>query len=216
MVHSKPWMLMAFVLLLASPAAATLVLSGSTLTPATLPLVPLHEQKIDVRIAIIPSGGRTFALGHRLQVETDLTDARLSIGVIVDGYPGAQQTSEGRVAFVNGFVLSYSTDIDVSVEITVSGTVPRDAGPSVTLLTVRELDNGGLVIPGSAIMVSEPVVPVTGIPTPETSLATTTVPEKTKASPSPTKAGGSLPIEGILAAGAVGIFHRWNQRKKHP
>ena len=193
------------------PATATLVLSGSTLTPGTLPLVPLQEQKADVRIAVIPSGGRTFALGHRLQMETGLNDARWSTSVIVDGYTGDQESSTGRVAFVNGFVLSYSTDRDVSIEITVSGTVPGNVGPSVTLLTVRELDNGGLAVPGSEITISEPVAVPTAQPISETSLATTTVPE-TPAPPSPTEAGRSLPIAGILAAVAAGMFHRWNQQ----
>jgi len=201
-------------LALAVPAAATLIISGSTLTPGTLPLVPLQGQKIDVRIAIIPSGARTFAIGHRLQMETDLVDARWSAGVIVDGYPGAQQTSEGRVAFVNGFVLSYSTDRDVSIEITVSGTVPQDATPSVMLLTVRELDNEGRAVPGSVITVSEPVAVPTALPIPEKSPATMTIPEMTAASPSPTKAGGSLPIAGILATAAGGIFSGWNRRKR--
>jgi hypothetical protein len=149
-------------------------------------------------------------------METDLTDARWRTSVIVDGYPGDLETMTGRVAFVNGFVLSYSTDKDVSVEITVSGTVPAGAGPSITLLMVRELDNGGLIVPGSAVTIEEPVAIPTGSPAPETLPLTTPVPETTTSSPSPTKAGDFLPVAGIIAAGAAGIFSRWNQLKKHP
>ena len=209
-----PCILAAAALLLTMPAAATLVLSGSTLTPGTLPLVPLQGQKIDVRIAVIPSGGRTFAIGHTLQMETDLLDARWNTSIIVDGYPGAQQASEGRVAFVNGFVLSYPTDRDVSVEISVSGAVPQAEDGAVMLMSVRELDNGGAVVPGSTVMIEEPVAAPTGLPVPGTSPLFTPVPEKTTASPSPTKAGDVLSITGIFAAGAGGIFYRWNQRKR--
>ena len=170
--------ILAAALLLAGPAAATLVLSGSTLTPETLPLVPLQEQKVDVRIAIIPSGGRTFATGHSLQMETDLVDARWIAGVIVDGIPAARQSSAGRVAFVNGYVLSYPTDQDVAIEITVSGTVPQAEEGTIMLLTVRELDNGGAVVPGSTVTIEEPVAAPTVLPVQETSPVFTPVPGK--------------------------------------
>lgn len=169
-----------------------------------------------MRIAGIPSGGRTFAIGHTLQMETDLLDARWSAGVIVDGYPAARQASTGRVAFVNGFALSHPTDRDVAVEISVSGAVPQAEEGNVMLLTVGELDNGGPVVPGSTLTIEEPVAAPTGFPATETPSMITTVPEKTTASPSPTKAGGDLPVAGILAAGAVGIFYRWNHRKRPP
>jgi hypothetical protein len=198
------------------PAAATLVISKVTLTPGTLPLVPLQEQKIDVRIAVIPSGGRTFATGHSLQMETDLADATWSSGVVVDGLPAAQQSARGRVIFINGFLLSYSTNRDVGVEVTVSGTVPENTVSDITILRIQELDNGGMPVPESIITITEPVSPPTTVP------ATGTVPEETtpsppttpSPSPSPTKAGGGLSIAGILAAGAGGIFYRRNQQRR--
>ncbi len=74
-------------------------------------------------------------------------------------------------------------------------------GARVMLMTVRELDNGGSVVPGSTVMIEEPVATPTGLPFPETSPMTTPVPVKTTASPSPTKAGDVLPVAGIIAAG---------------
>lgn len=212
-----PWVLiLAAALLLAGPAAATLALSGSTLTPGTLPLVPLQGQRINVKIAIIPSGGRTFASGHSLQMETDLLDARWSSVAIVDGYQAAQQSSVGRVAFVNGYALSYPTNRDVAIEIAVQGTVPQVEGGNIILLTVQELDNGGSVVPGSTITIKEPVAAPACLPVPEASPVSTPAPEKTTASPSPTKAGEALSITGLPAAGAAWIFSRRNRQKRPP
>ena len=208
--------ILAAVLLLAVPAAATLVLSGSTLTPATLPLVPDQGQTVDARIAIIPSGGRTFAIGHSLQMETDLLDARWSTSVIVDGYTGDRETSTGRVAFVNGFVLSYSTDHDVRIEVSVSGTVPQADSGSVILMSVRELDNGGSAVPGSILTIEEPAATPTSLPVTEASPVVPPVPGKSPVSPSPTRAGDLLPVTGIVAAGAGGVFSCRMRRKKHP
>jgi hypothetical protein len=196
------------------PAAATLVLSGVTLTPHDLPLAPNQELKVDVKIAIVPSGGRTFATGHSLQMETDLAAASWSSGVVVDGLPAAQQSARGRVLFINGFLLSYSTNRDVRVEITVSGTVPENTVSEITVLMVQELDNGGMPVPESIITVTEPVsppmtVPATGTISEETTPSPSTTPSPP---PSPTKAGGDLSIAGILAAGAGGIFYRRNQQ----
>jgi hypothetical protein len=198
------------------PAAATLVLSGATLTPHDLPLVPNQELKLDVKIAIIPSGSTTFARGHTLQIETDLAEAAWSSGVVVDGLPAAQQSARGRVIFINGFLLSYSTNRDVRVEVTVSGTVPEDKVSNITVLRIQELDNGGMPVPEGIITITEPVFPPATVP------ATGTVPEETTPSPSttpspppsPTKAGGGLSIAGILAAATGGIFYRRNQQRR--
>jgi len=213
--YAIPCLILAAALLLVLPVSATLVLSGSTLTPDALPLAPLQGQKVDVKIAVIPSGGRTFAVGHSLQVETDLLDARWNASVIVDGYTGDREASTGRVAFINGFVLSYSTDHDVSLEVSVSGAVPQSAEGEVMLMSVRELDNAGVVVPGNTVTIEEPVATPTGLPATETSPVVTPVPVNSTASPSPTKAGDVLPVAGILGAGAAGIISWWNQQKKH-
>jgi hypothetical protein len=203
-------------LLLAMPAGATLVLSGSTLTPPGLPLATLREQKVDVKITIIPSGERTFAIGHRIQMETGLADARWSTIVFVDGYTGDRESSTGRVAFINGFVLSYPTDRDVSVGISVSGTVPDNAGPSVRLLTVRELDNSGQAVPGSMIMISEPVSTPAPVPAAETTTEATTPPPSPSPSPAPTRAAGFTFLTGLFAAGSLVTAGRLYRRDGKP
>ena len=98
---------------------------------------------------IIPSGSATFPKGHDLQMQTNLTDARWTIQVIVDGNTAARQTASGSTAFVNGAILSYTTDHDVSFTATIDGSVPEAVNSSVTLLQMVEIDNTGSAMPGS-------------------------------------------------------------------
>jgi hypothetical protein len=160
-------------LFLLPAAAATLVLSGITFTPSA-PLVPGGQQQVVATYTVIPSGSTTFARGHSLQMLTDLTRVQWTIQVTLDGRNAARQTASGSAAFVNGEILSYSTDHDVGIVVTIDGTVPSDASGSLTVLTVEELDNGGNVIPGSVLAVSQPV---TGTASP---LATSVIPTLTQ------------------------------------
>jgi hypothetical protein len=199
-----PCILGAVVLLLASPAGATLVLSGTGLSPQGLPLARGGDLRLDARIAIIPSGARTFATGHSLQLETDLANARWTTGVLVDGIPADREDGTGRVVFISGFVLSYPTNRDVALEVAVEGIVPEDAGPDITVLMVRELNNQGMPVPGSVVTIAEQVEApaMASTPTPEPTLIPP-APETSPVSPPTTKAGGGYGWPaGLLAAGA--------------
>jgi hypothetical protein len=205
--HVIPCILGSVVLLLARPAAATLVLSHASLAPQGLPLSPLQDLGVDARIAIIPSGARTFAIGHSLQLETDLAGARWSTGVLVDGIPADREGGTGRVVFLSGFVLSYPTYRDVALEVSVEGTVPRDAGPDITVLTIKELDNQGMPVPGSTITIAEPVAAPASPPAPVPTTAPP-APETSPVLPSPTKAGGGCGWPAVLLAAAAPIIIR--------
>jgi hypothetical protein len=191
------------IILLIVPAGATLALSENTLTPAIIPLTPLLEQAVNAKIVVIPSGATTFVQGHSLQMQTELNNAKWSVQVSVDGIPAAQQSSAGSAVFVNGYLLSYSTNRDVSVRVEVDGAVPPVAGTDVVLLIVQELDNGGAVVPGSTITISKPSAPPTPVPTTATIPVITPATQKTPAIPSPTHADGFSLIEGLVAAGVV-------------
>jgi hypothetical protein len=138
------------------PVTATLVTSGVSFSP-TVPLVPGGQQHLVATYTVIPSGSTTFAKGHLLQMQTDLARAQWTIQVTLDGRDAALQTASGSVAFVNGAILSYSTDHDVGMVVTINGTVPADAAGSEMVLQVRELDNSGTLVPGSILSVPRPV-----------------------------------------------------------
>ena len=135
--------------LIIAPVSATYVLSNLTLAPGG-PLVPGAQQEVIARYALLPSGSTTFVPGHNLQMLTALTDASSGLQVIVDGRNAARQTGAGKAVFVDGEILSYPTDRDVSIEVTVRGLVPRNTSGPLTVLQVGEVDNTGGIVPGSA------------------------------------------------------------------
>jgi len=169
-------------LLLISSAAASVVLSTVSFAPDA-PLAPGQNQQVTATYAIVPAGSTTFAPGHSLQMQTNLTGAAWNIQVTLDGRDAARQTASGSVAFVNGEILSYPTTRDVGLVVTIDGIVPADASGSLSVLTVKELDNGGNAVPGSDLTISQPVaggsrqIPTTVLPTLTPPVVTTVTPE---------------------------------------
>jgi len=192
-------------------AGATIMDAGTVLQPSALPLTPLEKQTTTVKIVIIPSGATTFSKDHSLQMQTGLTGAAWNIQMYVDGRAAAQVPAEGDAAFVNGYLLSYGTNHDVTLSVTVAGTVPAIPGQQVILADIRELDNSGSTVPGSSITISEPVagpaplqLPAVGGP------VTAPSPGAAGTVPAPTRAGTG-PV-AALAAGcgalAIGSYRR--------
>jgi len=191
--------LLALILLFVFPVNASLVLSTVSFVPEA-PLVPGGEQRVEATYAVIPAGSDTFPRGHELQIETGLLDGQWTVQVTLDGRDAARQTASGSAAFVNGALLSYSTDHDVGLVVTVDGSVPPDASGTFTVLQLTEIDNAGNSVPGSVLAISQPVAgpaspsATSVIPTLTPPLVTTAVP---KADP-----GFAVPavVSALLAA----------------
>ncbi len=104
--YAIPCLILAAAFFLAVPAAATLVLSGSTLMPGTLPLFPLSAGRSTRSSPSSPPGEGPLRSGirsrwrptSRCEMEHERHRERVYRG------PGGLT---GRVAFINGFVLSY-------------------------------------------------------------------------------------------------------------
>jgi hypothetical protein len=185
-----------FLILLAlMPAVpATLVLSDVAFSP-TAPLVPGSQQQVVASYVIIPSGSTTFAKGHELQMQTGLSGAKWSIQVTLDGRNAAYQTASGNAAFLNGELLSYSTNHDVGMIVTIDGFVPQDSANPLMVLQIDEIGNTGTIVPGSTLVISQPVA----IAAP----ALTTVPALTPLVAVPTTTAPRAPgFEGIFALAA--------------
>ena len=169
--------------LVISPAAATVGQSSVSFDPNP-PLELGSRQHVVAVYALIPSGATTFAKGHELQMQTGLTGAQWSIQVTLDGRNAALQTANGNAAFVNGELLSYSTNHDVGMVVTIDGTVPQNAADPFMVLEVEEIDNSGGVVPGSVLTITQPVsgqTPAgspTAVPTLTPPVATATTPMK--------------------------------------
>jgi len=132
-------------------------------------------------------------------MQTDLLDARWNTVVLTDGIPADTESGQGSVMFLNGLALSYPTNRDVALEVTVAGTVPEGV-PSVTVLLVKELDNSGNPVPGSMVTVTEPVLaPVPARVTTRALVTALPSPSPSPPSPAPTRAG-MVPLLAVLAA----------------
>ena len=188
--------------LIVPSATATLVLSDVSFSPNP-PLVPAQPQHVTANFAIIPSGATTFASGHNIQLQTDLVNAQWNIRVMLDGLPAAQQSVTGSVAFINGALISYPTSRDVSLIISIDGTVPANAGVFVMVMQAEEIDNSGGIVPGSVITINQPTTLSTVSPVSPTIPPLTPV-ITTPPAPSPTRAPGFSFVGGILALCIVG------------
>jgi len=203
-------LILALLLLMSIPASATVVQSTVSFTPNP-PLTPSGQQKVVATYVVIPSGAMTFSGNHELQMQTDLANAQWVIQVIVDGHNAARQTASGSVAFLNGALLSYPTNRDVSFTVTITGTVPAAAGTQVMVLQVEELDNAGSVVPGSVLTITQPVAGQ--VPT-ET--GTTPLPTMTPVQVPPTNATPRADLPPACSVLAVGIGLLFVARQRDP
>lgn len=182
------------------PAAASPQLASESFIPNP-PLIQGGQQQA-VASFVIPSG-TTFPKDHEIQMTTQLENAKWNIQVVVDGNNAAQQPASGSAAFINGMLLSYSVNHDVRFTVTVSGTVPSSASGSVTVIDLIEIDNTNNLVPGSEIVISQPVAGSPAAP------AVTTVPTLTPpiATPVPatTKSPGFSPALVVLGCGLAGL-----------
>jgi len=173
--------MMLIILVWVVPVSATFQIQQSSLNPATTPLEPGAQQSVIAEIVIIPQGTSTFIVSNQLQLTTYLVVPLWDVQVMVDGRPAAVIPAQGNTAFINGFLLSYPNNNDVSVSASVKGIVPTGVS-SVKLLQVSQLNNAGQTIPGAVQTISESVeIPATSEPatSPSSSpVMTTAVPTK--------------------------------------
>jgi hypothetical protein len=195
------------ILLQAIPATAIMTLTGVSCTPNP-PLLIGRQQHVTARYYVGPSGATTFIPGHQLQMQTELVNAQWNIQVLVDGRNAARQSGSGATVFVNGALLSYSTNQDVSLDVTIDGVVPLTQANQGMVLLVKEIDNSGGVVPDSTILISQPVQGEPATATKAVPLA----PSPVIILPSPSKSNGLSVTTGIFAIGLVLIILFWHGR----
>lgn len=196
-------MILLFMLVIVPVTSATVVLSDVAFTPNP-PLEPGKSLDVVAQYAIIPSGSTTFPPGHELQMQTGLDAAGWEIQVTLDGRNAAYLQKTGRVAFVNGELLSYSANHDVGMIVTIRGIVPPGAAGSVMALQVDEIDNSGRIVPGSTLTISQPVAAQTpaGLPSAVPTLTPSLVPTETP----PMRAPGFGIVSGTLSCLLAAAF----------
>lgn len=183
---------------LITPVSALVTVTSESYTPPA-PLVPGSADTAVVTLAVIPSGATTFPRTHSLQMQTALVDTQWNIQVYVNGVAAAHQTGTGSAEFMNGYLLSYPTTSDVTMTVTISGSVPSASAANVTILQVNEIDTTGGSVPYGSITVAAPLVSsvTTSVPlgtTPASSVAET---------PVSTKSGNDAVMAGIVLSGII-------------
>jgi hypothetical protein len=145
------------------PCSASYAIRDVTLTPLSDAYLPGSSLNASALLPILPSGPTTYIEGYTLVLSTDLDRAGWNVSILVDGRQAAVFEKIGTAVFINGYLLSYPVNRDVAVKVTLDGAVPsHGAGSSFNVLRVTELNNQGLVIPGSEQVVARPIaVPVT-------------------------------------------------------
>jgi hypothetical protein len=99
------------------------------------------------------SGGETFSSDDSLQMSTDLTDARWSPVLILDGVETQQPDELGSNVNINGWELSYPSKRELSLRVTMEGTAPVvDSSQNKTILRVATLTAKNTVAPGSEVI----------------------------------------------------------------
>jgi hypothetical protein len=173
------------------PGAATYALQNVQVQPPTDMLSPEIPVNFHATAQIIPQGPTTYIEGYTMVLSSDLDRARWDVVVHVDGNRAAVFQNTGSTVFINGYLLSYPTSRDVTVEIQVEGYTPSDPpGSTFIVLRIVELNNQGQVVSGSEQTVTRKLASIG--PEPTTLMATTeaTVPANTKA--------------GILSSAVIG------------
>ncbi|MGB4236183.1 MAG: hypothetical protein WBJ52_09005 [Methanoregulaceae archaeon] len=133
-----------FTLFLIVPAAATISLQEERVAPHGDSLPAGTQVNTSAIIRIIPQGPTTFTESFTFVLSTDLERAGWNVVVMVDGNPAKVIPQTGKYVFINGYLLSYPTNRDVTVSATLEGMVPDLAdGTPFRIIQAEELNNQG-------------------------------------------------------------------------
>ena len=125
---------------------------------------PPGQVLVSFAVNFIPEGGMTFSSSNTLDMFTDLKNARWSYATVLDGNANPPLTGTGNSFDINGWVLSYPSRRDLTVQVNLTGEVPEvSATGKKTLVKVGVYNGGNEVYPGSA-MIREANVVLSGSP----------------------------------------------------
>lgn len=134
-------------------AAAYAIVGNVGIAPATDFISGETHVSVSFMIDFPASGGETFSSEDSLQMSTDLTDARWSPVLILDGIETQQPDEVGSNVNINGWELSYPAKRDVSMKVTMEGTAPVVSNSeNKTILRVATLSAKNTVAPGSEVI----------------------------------------------------------------
>jgi len=113
---------------------------------------PANTVTVSFVIEFTPVGGETFPSEETLAMSTDLDNGKWSYITSLDGNANPAVTANGRNLNINGWVLSYPSKRELSMQVTLNGDVPTvTASGNKTLIRVAELGSSSDAISGSGV-----------------------------------------------------------------
>ncbi|MDD1719915.1 MAG: hypothetical protein LUQ25_07645 [Methanoregulaceae archaeon] len=97
------------------------------------------------------SSGETFPNEDTLLLATDLENPVWGYTRILDGNSDPTATAKGKNVNINGWMLSFPARQDLSMRVTLNGTVPASSG-EIIAIRIAELDRKNNVVSGSEVI----------------------------------------------------------------
>jgi hypothetical protein len=152
------WIIIAVSLIFCIHAVSAFAVSSITVDPsgsmtANTPVI------VTFKIQISGAGDETFASDDELQLSTDLEKAQWSYSLVLDGIDMPQPDNSGRVLSVSGWVLSYPSEKEESLQVTLQGISPTvSTTTEKSMIKITEYDGHGNPIAGSIVQRNATIV----------------------------------------------------------
>lgn len=138
-------------LFLCIPAVSAFTVEGLTIDPSGS-LTPNTPVTVKFKIGFSASSDLTFPSGSDLVLTTDLTSPKWTYSLVLDDVENPREPVGGKTLELSGFELSYPSNIDEQIAVTLEGTTPT---VSVTtekiMVNVKEIDSNGNAITSSMV-----------------------------------------------------------------
>jgi hypothetical protein len=141
------------VILLALSVHAVSAFSVSTVSiDPSGDLIPGTPVIVSFKVDFSASGGETFPSSSSLQMITDLEKPKWTWTLLLNGVENPRPQSTGKILELSGWDLSYPSDVEESVRITLEGAAPTVTSTSnKTIIRVQEVDSRNNVVTSSKI-----------------------------------------------------------------
>lgn len=164
MPHMNPFrilLLLGFLALILLPVSAGHPIENVTIVPDKESYPAGTPLSLSATIRIIPPGPTTtFVEWDELVLGTELENPHWDVVAIADLYRVEVPHAEGQVVRVPGYLLSYSVDRQVSVSISLEGTVPYTTEPRpFVVFSVDEQNDRGVSVYGPADTITRTALP---------------------------------------------------------
>jgi len=141
------------VILLALSVHAVSAFSVSTVSiDPSGDLIPGTPVIVSFKVDFSASGGETFPSSSSLQMITDLEKPKWTWTLLLNGVENPRPQSTGKILELSGWDLSYPSDVEESVRITLEGVAPTvTSTTNKTIIKIQEVDSRNNVVTSSKI-----------------------------------------------------------------